>query len=341
MGWSDTIDPNDDRFHQRNDDPWWNESSYLSFSIPERDTLGVLYFHFRPNLGVVVGGPLLADPTGEDIYSCLHYAYDTNTVPMPEGSDMYEFSLPNGFSCEPRELLREFRFGYEHPDCTMDLTYTAELDPYYMKLDNGQISPAIRDWVESVGPQVKIGHFEQAGRMRGTIKLRGQTLVVDSPSLRDHTWGPRPIMTNGRQVRGGYPFAFASAESNFQLYATQLTPFEQDPVIGTEETIVSGWYTRDGVQADLVSGTRRCVERGPDGRPLREIIHGHDSLGRELYAEGHVRTNFQFTCYSACISQWGLTDWHYDGQVVAGENQDYLWFAHFRKMVEQLQTVAA
>jgi hypothetical protein len=109
-------------------------------------------------------------------------------------------------------------------------------------------------------------------------------------------------------------------------------PVEKDPVIGTQETVVSGWYVKDGVQAAFVDGTRTCVERGPDGRPLIEIIDAVDELGRHLQAEGRVKTNFKMTCYSACISQWGLTDWHYDGRQVQGENQDYLWFSHFQKM---------
>ena len=46
MPWTETIDPQDDTFHRRTDDPYWNESSFVSFYVPERRISGVIYFHF-------------------------------------------------------------------------------------------------------------------------------------------------------------------------------------------------------------------------------------------------------------------------------------------------------
>lgn len=57
MVWSEVINPADDSFHPRNADPWWNEASYISFRVPERDLMGLLYFYFRPNQNTAMGGP--------------------------------------------------------------------------------------------------------------------------------------------------------------------------------------------------------------------------------------------------------------------------------------------
>jgi hypothetical protein len=36
MAWTEEASAVDEVFHPRNDDPWWNEASYVSFRIPER-----------------------------------------------------------------------------------------------------------------------------------------------------------------------------------------------------------------------------------------------------------------------------------------------------------------
>lgn len=339
MPWTDTVNPLDDKLHARTDDPMWNESSFVTFIVPERLTLGVLYTQFRPNMQLAIGGAFLADPSGEDIFDCAHWGYDIN-MPMPADAEMFDFDLVNGLSVRTIELQREYRYTYRHPNCEIDLTWTAAMEPFYMKLDGQQVSRAIRDWVDGIPDHITIGHYEQGGWMRGTITLGGETFEVDSPSLKDRTWGPRPIVTNKMRQRGGYPFVQASEDSSFQLFALSDLPHDEDPVIGTEEPVVTGWYTRDGVRSPIVSGVRRCVERAADGSPRREVIEAEDELGRELYAEAEVRTNFRWTGHSNCISQWGLAEWSYDGQTVWGESQDYLWFPHFGKLRRNARKLA-
>lgn len=49
MPWSNDAALSDEGFHPRTDDPWWNESSFITFRIPERRLFGIIYFYFRPN----------------------------------------------------------------------------------------------------------------------------------------------------------------------------------------------------------------------------------------------------------------------------------------------------
>jgi hypothetical protein len=103
-----TFRPEDDRFHPRNDDPYWNESSWISFMIPEHNINGMVYFYHRPNMNHSAGGPVLWDGNGEEIYNCLYW--DWNTVqPHPPGCDMNDFSLENGLTVELVEPLKELR----------------------------------------------------------------------------------------------------------------------------------------------------------------------------------------------------------------------------------------
>lgn len=331
MTYTEKVMPTDDRFHVRNDDPYWNESSYVSFIAPEHNLQGMLYFYFRPNMNLAVGGPMIWDHTGQDVYDCLHYAWD-QTMPIPDGADMYHFDLANGFSARTGTPLREYHFTYRALGVEMDLTWTCIMEPHLMKLERQKINRGISDFLTDA-EELTVGHYEQAGRLRGTINLHGKIIEIDCGSLRDHTWGPRPTLTTMERMRGAYPFCVADDQNHFHLYAMSMLPCDDDPITGTTEQIVSGWYVKDGVKGDLVSGTRRCIERAPDGRPLREVIDATDHLGRILHAEGELTTWFKFTLYSDWLDIFSLTRWRFDGREVWGEAQDYLLFRQFQKYV--------
>jgi hypothetical protein len=331
VSYTEKVLPEDDRFHVRNDDPYWNESSYVSFIAPEHNLQGMLYFYFRPNMNLAVGGPMIWDHTGQDVYDCLHYAWD-QTMPIPDGADMYNFDLPNGFSARTGAPLTEYHFTYRALGVEMDLTWTSIMEPHLMKLERQKINRGISDFLTDAD-ELTVGHYEQAGRLRGTINLHGKIIDIDCGSLRDHTWGPRPTVTTMERMRGAYPFCVADDVNHFHLYAMSMLPCDDDPITGTTEQVVSGWYVKDGIKGDLVSGTRRCIERAPDGRPLREVIDATDNLGRTLHAKGELTTWFKFTLYSDWLDIFSLTKWQFDGQEVWGEAQDYLLFRQFQKLV--------
>src|SRR5438552_1015337 len=59
------ISPRDEYFHERSDDPHWNESGWFSFMVPERRLSGMVYCYHRPNLGYSTGGFAAWDPSGD------------------------------------------------------------------------------------------------------------------------------------------------------------------------------------------------------------------------------------------------------------------------------------
>lgn len=55
------------------DDLYWNESGWFSFSVPERGVHGMVYYMFRPNMQMMMGGPVLWDASGANSWNCLYY----------------------------------------------------------------------------------------------------------------------------------------------------------------------------------------------------------------------------------------------------------------------------
>jgi hypothetical protein len=321
------IRPEDDAFHQRTEDPYWNESGWFCLMIPERNLLGWVYCYHRPNMNLSAGSVALWDASGEHTYDCIHYEFDEH-MPLPEDADMYSFTLDNSLTLETVELQRSYRMSYKGDGCEVALSWQALAEPHEVSpLEPGTVNPGVAPWASH--------HYEQVGRITGTVAIAGEPLQVDRLVFRDHSWGPR----RPRRIfkRGGYSWGIASEASSFHGFAlSDLSP-DTDPVLGTTEQMIGGWYTKDGVIADLVSGTRR-VERGDEGRPLRVMIDGKDRLGRELHVVGRCENWLKWhgNVMPTMFVWWCLTSWDLDGQQAWGEEQDYFMLSHHRRFMRSL-----
>ena len=88
---------------------------------------------------------------------------------------------------------------------------------------------------------------------------------------------------------------------------------------------------------EFVSGEATIVERGPDGRPLREIVDAVDNHGRELHAEGQAISTLKFTGYNDFFNWWSLGRWEFDGQIAWGELQEVYPFRVSRRFRRSLR----
>lgn len=304
------ISTRDEYFHERTDNPHWNESGWFGFNVPEREINGWVYAYHRPNMNYTLGGVAIWDPSGEQTWDCLFHDWHDTMALSPE-HEMFDFEAENSLRMQCVEPLRTHRLGYDAEGCELDLEWNAIMAPY----DSGLASIS-KDWGG--------GHFEQGGRIKGTIKLAslgGEELEIDCFSNRDHSWGPRKVTPN--TPRGDFPWAIASETHGFHLTARGDLPAGEDPVDGSTESIISGWYMRDGEVGELSSGTRRCVERSDDGRPLRVVLEAEDSLGRDFAAEGRCVNWLHWPGYPHYFQWWSLAKWAFDGVSAWGDISDW------------------
>lgn len=295
---SGLIGDDDRRLHRDSADPFWNESAFFSFSVRERRLSGFVYCFFRPNMGFAVGGPALWDPSGEHSWDCLYYDWDWPQE-IPAGAEALNFSFENGTSVKTIEPMREYRIGYEGSGCRLDLHWTAVTAHHDIVIGAG---------IEETGRR----HYEQFGRMTGTVEIGDLHLAVDSWSMRDRSWGPRRMRVS---PRGDYCWAVAGPDHAFHVTAVGR-PGE------AEDRVAAGLYLRDGVMADLVAGRRYVVERfGP--RPAVVRIEAEDALGRQLVAEGRVRNALEWQGYGHQFQWWCLAEWTFDGVTTYGEEQEF------------------
>jgi len=169
--------------------------------------------------------------------------------------------------------------------------------------------------------------------MTGTLVLHGEEIQIDCFSQRDHSWGKRRYTTN---PRSDFPWAIASEDHAFHLWAISDLPFDDDPIIGTTENVITGWYRKDGVTSKVISGSRHVIERGDDGRPLSVRLEATDELGRELHAVGTAKNWLNWYAYQM-FQWWSLAEFEFDGVHAYGEMQDLFPIHQGRQFVRSLK----
>ena len=310
------ISPLDDYFHPRSDDPHWNESAWFGFHVPERNLTGWLYIYHRRNMNYTQAGVGLFDPSGEFTWDSLFHDWH-HTMELPPDAEMFDFAAENSLVVRCVEPWKTFTFAYDAEGLVLDLTWTATMEPHDSGLPGG-----MADWaLENASPT---GHYEQSGRMTGTVRLEAlgdEVVEINCWSVRDHSWGPRKITHH--TPRGVNPWA-ANENMAFFLSAVGDRPSVTDPVDGTTEVIKSGFYRLGGDTAGLFDGTYRCTERGSDGRPLTVVCEATDTLGRSFTAVGRCTNWLIWPGYPHYFQWWSLAEFDVNGEKAWGNVMEWL-----------------
>src|ERR1700712_1514683 len=232
--------PQADRFYDdRDDSPYWNESVWFSFSIPERKIHGLIQYYFRPAMGMLNGGPAMWDPTGTSVWNCLHYNW-SHLQPSPPGQQKFDMTALNSLSVKVLEPLKRYAISYDLDGFEMDLEWTAIAPVHELKIGNRDQEMTARF------------HIEQAGRMRGMVRRHGEAFPIDCFSMRDTSYGVR----NYSEMKSGGYFLGIAADSSFHAIVTGD---------GAEASVVGGYIWKDGTLASIVSGKRRVLDYHPHG----------------------------------------------------------------------------
>jgi hypothetical protein len=304
-----------DHFHLAlSDDPYWTESSWFSWAIPERGINGLFYIHFRPNMNCVNAGPAMWDASGEHVWDFLYFDWQLMRVP-PVGTygvdyDKYDFETPWGMATRVLEPLKRYQLRYQRNEFELDLVFQAVAEPNVM---GENTTTGLQDSFRL--------HFEQPGRIAGTVKLDGERFDINCFSIRDGSHGRR-FLESG--TPGGYTWSTANDRTGWHLIA-------HDTDRSPNTRIWGGYLLREGIMAPLVQGVRRVVER-ERARPSVIEVEAEDSLGRQLHAAGRAQTPAEFMLFPDRGQWWTLFQWDYDGFTGAvGEDQEYYGIHDFRR----------
>jgi hypothetical protein len=293
----------------RDDNPYWNESVWFSFSIPERRIHGSIQYYFRPNMGMLNGGPNMWDPSGTYQWNCLYYNW-SHLQALPTGAQKFDMQARNSLRVKMLEPLRRYKIDYDKEGFEMDLIWEA-------------IGPCHELHTGDPGQQATAKfHIEQPGRMKGTIRRHGEVFPIDCFSMRDTSYGAREYES---LASGGY---FWGISENSTFHALCMTTAG---TYGREARCVGGFIWMNGELGSLVSGKRTVLEYGQFG-PSKFVFEAKDKLGRTMAATGTIDPGLVFTGYTDHTVIWSLAEWDWDGVKHWGDNQEFSPAEPFRQM---------
>lgn len=290
----------------RDDNPYWNESVWFSLSIPERHIHGMIQYYFRPNMGMLNGGPVLWDPSGTYQWNCLHYQWSHLQAMPADVRGKFDMQARNSLSCRMIEPLAKYKIDYDKDGLMLDLTWNAIGPMHELRTgDAGQAATA------------KF-HIEQPGRMTGTMVRHGETFTVDCFSMRDTSYGAREYES---LACGGYFWGIADGSAFHAIAMGE----------GREARSIGGFIWKDGEMASLISGRREVLEWGEFG-PAKVLWEAKDQLGRSMEATGWIDPGLVFTGYTDHTVVWSLVRWDWDGVEHWGDNQEFSPAERFRRI---------
>lgn len=295
-------------------DLYWSESSWFSWGIPERGINGFFYNHFRPNMNCMLAGPAMWDSKSYHVWDFPFFDWQAMR-PLPKGKfgvdyTKYDFETDFSFSIRTIEPLKRYRLGYDNHGFKLDLEYEAIAEPHVVgELPGHGFERAFKL------------HFEQPGRIKGTVVLDGETHKVDCFSIRDGSHGRRNLEVC---TPGGYCWSTADEKTGWHMMAVDIN--------NSAETVSMGGYIlRDGIISTIAQGVRRVLQR-EGARPAIVEIEAVDQLGRKLHAVGRSTVSAEVVLFPDRGMWWTQFAWDYDGhQGAIGEDQEYYGLQDYRR----------
>jgi hypothetical protein len=187
----DHFDAADDYLHDFGSHPWHVETWWFSFFVPERGIGGWLYGLARPNASTSNGGLWVWGPETSEPRASPYFAHYTSLPTRIERLRENPLCFPSSPTVDVLEPGR--RYGLSYEDAAAEVRADLEFAATMPAIGYGAKEP----------PFHESAHFDQAGRVTGTLQLAGERLGVDCYAVRDRSWGcarngsPRSSATAG------------------------------------------------------------------------------------------------------------------------------------------------
>ncbi len=297
-------------FHEpRYRDYRWLETSWFTWTIPEKALRCHMRAGFRTNLNVVESTCFVFDnPNPHAGALGVLYSDRRSHVPMP-ATNLDHYDLVSGLSVRMTRPLEEWEVRYEGiRDTRFDLNYRAMMPPVH-------VSETRTD--SEVQATIRHGHIDQMMHVTGTARVRGVDYEVNWPAPRDHSWSSRPESSSGYgfPMSGNFDYgSFGEAGQDFTFFVQTRNDFED-----LRRGVVHNGYILDGGDLlRIVAGEGRYTYE-EDAWIITSLTYElEDERGRTHVFDGSPRSFFGSGAGTLAVVEWQTPD----GEIGWGE---YNW----------------
>ena len=306
------IKDQDMYFHPPTSDHYsWAETNYFGFYVAEANLHVGAYVQAKPNLGAVMSSVSIFDGFSNTPHEVCYFDCFVH-LPMPEGN-LDDFELANGLAIRCTRPVMDYHLRFDGGQgVAFDVTYTGLMAPY--DIHDPDMDPLAGAQLEgdAVSAHAYAGHWDQSGRVRGTLNLRGQVHQIDCVASMDHSWGLR----DERSIKN-----FCWMNANFSDDTSIHCIWVSDPhQLDRYPTITHG-YVREG---DRVYGIRGGTGRLRRNGFLHQFfdLEVEDVRGKTHEFTGTAMTANPWVPWPQMYLSHSFVRWERGGVVGWGEVQD-------------------
>jgi hypothetical protein len=353
--------PDDDAYHIPTvEDPLWFETTWWSFSGPDRHLGGWLHAGRQTNEGTVTWRVFVWDPSGADPARMAYYRIVSDAAfdDVPgQSHDLRDITFPQGgFSVRMLKPLMDYHLAYADPSANMSIEF-----------EHRSVHPPHR-FTPGEAPALHNPHLDQLGHLTGELVLGGEKIAIDCYSVRDRTWGPRsrhhshgaqPKEDRGSRVanpggaqwreierergRGRIQYIFGHAWDDAGCdtgFLSFVRP--QDGSADGWSPLNMGWLLKDGrfTRLDKTRSRMKNYRDPATGWSAHMEVELFDREGRSMEAEGVALShNCEFGNGSNASMKWEFSRPNESSTIGWGEDQDGWRTDHFSRMRRALRAV--
>lgn len=306
------FEDDDDFLHEHGTHPWSTETWWFSFFSPERGIGGWLYALVRPNQLTTAGGAWIWDCSGSHPQDARYFANYTSLPTRLERLRERDMRFPSGLSVTIESPGHHYRLRYADPDSQLevDVAFRGTTPPFGHK--------------DTVPPFERSSHFDQVGRVTGSLVLDGELIHIDCHAMRDRSWGLR-----SERVAPTFSYCWmADADEAFLVYA---------PRVAGDLVVNRGILYRDSQARPLVDGMRTEKRDSVDGRLTAISIEAADDIGRTIRAQAKVVSRLVHP-RPISTNTISVLEWSSDRGSSWGEDQDVWPHAMWRERKRRERT---
>lgn len=178
-------------FHPPTSDHYtWAETNYFGFYSPEARVHVGAYVQAKPNLGAVMSNVSIFDGVSNTPHEVNYFDCHVH-LPMPKGN-LDDFELANGLAIRCTKPVMDYEIRFDGGvGVSFEVAYTGLMPPYDIHDPSMDPLAGVQQDGDSVSAHAYAGHWDQSGRVRGTLDLRGRRVDIDCVASMDHSWGLR------------------------------------------------------------------------------------------------------------------------------------------------------
>jgi hypothetical protein len=284
----------------------WAETYFFPIIIPEEGLMITVYVVVRPGIGVMSNDVTVYGSLSQTRSDLIYYHAEPH---LPAPARFSEIQSPMGLNVKSLNPPLDYRIDYVGYDNTeIHVDWIGLMDPFDIHDPNHSPRAGRTQSEQHANSGLGAawgGHFDQTGRVKGWVKIRGQHYEVNCVERMDHSWGHRnPVVMNSQDS--------ISASFGEDLALHVISHLDLDAPVGQEHRLAHAYILEDGKVYGVKDGRLRTTRLGNVVTAME--IQLTDVRDKTFDMHAYSIVGAPWNAYVSTVTYTSMMRWYYQGR---------------------------